>query len=174
MQDGSHLSEQEIKVAALEEMRFHFVFNSLNSIRYMIHRDQELAYSMVQDLGIFMRGQLDTILSHDMIHLPQELKCARAYAMLEKVQSCHMEVDWRCSCTEGYVRPGAVCSAVEAVIKRYIRGASGKKTLVVEEISGWCRAVRIRVAEEGEESEVLVGVADSMESLEAPESRDMP
>ena len=67
MQDGSHLSEQEIKVAAMEELRFHFFFNSLNSIRYMIHRDQDLAYSMVHDLAIFMRGQLDAVLSHEMI-----------------------------------------------------------------------------------------------------------
>ena len=94
--------------------------------------------------------------------------------MLEKVQNSHMDVEWRCGCGSGYVKGGLVCRALETVIKRYIRGTADKRTLVIEEISGWCRGIRIRVAEEGEESEVLIGISDEMEALEVPESQEMP
>lgn len=173
MQDSGRLSEQEIKKAVIDEMRFHFLFNSLNSIRYMIYRDQEQAYSMVHDLAVFMRGQIDNVLSHEMVQLSDELRCARAYAMLEKAQNVNMGVEWRCSCPEGFVPGGDICHAVEAVVKKHIRGCKVKKTLVVEDINAWCHAVRIWVPEEGEDSSVLISVGDAPQIWELQESQEL-
>lgn len=173
MQDSSHLSEEEIKKTVMDEMRFHFLFNSLNSIRYMIYRDQEQAYSMVHDLAVFMRGQIDSILSDEMIQLSDELRYAKAYAMLEKAQNAAMGVEWLCICQEGFVPGGTVCHAVEAVVKKYIRGCAVKKTLVVEDIYDWCHIIRIWVLEEGEESAVLIAVSDTPRSWAPQESQEL-
>lgn len=174
MQDGSCLSEHELKEAALEEMRFHFVFNTLNSIRYMIYRDQDKAYSMVYDLAVFMRGQMERILSRKMIHISEELRYAKAYALLEEIQNFHMKLEWRCEDMEGYVQAGDVLKAVEAVVKKYIRGAEDTKTLVVEDISGEHPAVRIWVAEEGSAQAAVIDVSDTLPVPSLKESQARP
>ena len=109
-----------------------------------------------------------------MIHISGELRCAKAYALLEEVQNFQMKLKWRCRDMEGYVQAGAVLKAVEAAVKKYIRGAEDKRTLVVEDISGEHQAVRIWVAEEGNTSAAVIDVYDTMPARELQESQARP
>ena len=46
---------QQLKRNTLDEMHFHFVFNILNTLRYMVNTDTDIAYEMIYDLSLFLR-----------------------------------------------------------------------------------------------------------------------
>ena len=45
---------QQLKRTTLDEMHFHFVFNILNTLRYMVKTDTDIAYQMSAFGGIWI------------------------------------------------------------------------------------------------------------------------
>lgn len=157
MQKGNMTKEQKIRQEALEEMRFHFVFNALNAIRYMIRKNPDKAYSMVYDLSVFLRGNIDNCLSEQNVRLAEELKHVKAYIALEQVQNSGMELEWQCGAMEGYVEQGSIYRAAEQLVKQYIRQTKEKRTIIVQEDETFS-TIRVWIAEEGEETMIKITV----------------
>lgn len=168
MQEEGKKTEQQVRREVLDEMRFHFIFNSLNAIRYMIYKNPDAAYSMVYDLSVFLRGNIDNSLSHELQPLSAEMKHTKAYLDLEVLQSQNMEVVWMCDEQEGYVEQGSVYRAAEQCVKCYVRKTREKRTIMIDECPG---AIRVWVAEEGEKSSVFIAVTSEEGSDMASKGR---
>src|SRR5437762_5925531 len=89
---------RELKAARLEtrlaqaqlhllkmQLHPHFLFNTLNAISALIHRDVELADRMVARLGDLLRLTMDNAGTHEVV-LAQELEFVEAYLEIERVR----------------------------------------------------------------------------------------
>ncbi|MFC3549988.1 sensor histidine kinase [Lysobacter cavernae] len=72
----------------------HFLFNALNSIAEMVHRDADAAERMLVDLGALLRHSLDTSHSQE-IALREELVALDHYIGIEKMRlGERLRVEW--------------------------------------------------------------------------------
>ncbi len=82
--------ERQLKKSRAElmssQIRPHFIYNTLNSIRTLIKTDPDTAYAMVYDFSTYLRGNLDSVSGHETIPFSEELKHIRAYLNIEKIR----------------------------------------------------------------------------------------
>lgn len=72
----------------------HFLFNALNSIAEMVHRDAAAADRMLVGLGELLRSSLDHRLTR-LVPLREELRLLRHYLEIEKVRlGERLQLDW--------------------------------------------------------------------------------
>ncbi len=67
------------------QMRPHFLFNTLHTIRELMDSDPALAGEGIDNLAGYLRKNLDALTSDQMIPFSQELSHIRQYVMLEKM-----------------------------------------------------------------------------------------
>lgn len=68
------------------QIRPHFIYNTLNSIRTLIRLDPKAAQQAVYDFSIYLRSNLDNMNGRDMIPFSEELRHIRAYLDIEKIR----------------------------------------------------------------------------------------
>ena len=117
---------------ALDKLRLHFVFNSLNAIRYLIKKQPDTAYDMVYDLATYLRGCSESIVEETPVSVEEELSFAKAYARLEEVQRSRLKVDWQAQSIEGYVKRGSVYSVIEQLLKQEVFAVKEERSLLVK------------------------------------------
>ena len=96
------LAEQKLRMLQ-EQMRPHFIYNSLAVIRSLIKKDPASATKCVDDFSEYLRGNLNSMHSDMLISFKDELKSIRAYIALEqadptrrlKVRYDLKEIDFR-------------------------------------------------------------------------------
>ncbi|WP_281559785.1 histidine kinase [Thalassomonas sp. RHCl1] len=100
----------------------HFLFNSLNNIRFVIHENQQKADDMITNLSELLRYSLETS-QHEKVELQQELAIIEQFIELESIQleqrlNFKLHDDSRC----GYylVPPMTIHLLVENAIKHGI------------------------------------------------------
>lgn len=74
-----------MKKQDVEELRPHFIFNAMNTIRFLIRKDPDAAYARLYDLARYMRENLDKAVSGGDITLEEELTYANSYLQLEQM-----------------------------------------------------------------------------------------
>lgn len=78
---------QEIKIALMvSQIKPHFIYNTLNSIRTLIKVCPDEAYQMVYDFSNYLRGNIDSFSNHKEILFSEELNHIQAYVNIEKVR----------------------------------------------------------------------------------------
>lgn len=77
------LAEQKLRLLQ-EQIRPHFIYNSLAVIRSLIKKDPALATRCVDDFSEYLRGNLNSIHSDMLIPFKEELKSIKAYIALEQ------------------------------------------------------------------------------------------
>lgn len=86
MQTSLAMKELELsqnKVTLLrQQIRPHFVFNSLHIIKSLIRTDQDLAVRSIEDFSEYLRANVDAIASDRLIPFDEELSLIRAYVSL--------------------------------------------------------------------------------------------
>ena len=107
--DKNGLSEelktvQEIQKQTLERLRLHFIFNTLNAIRFLIKKEPETAYDMVYALAKYIRGRSELIVCQDMVPIEEELDYARSYARLALAQRPQLRLWLQVQVITGYCR----------------------------------------------------------------------
>lgn len=82
--------EQQLEISRLElmnsQIRPHFIYNTLNSIRALIRLDPERAYQAVYDFSTYLRGNMHSLQEKELIPFQEELKHIRAYLNIEKLR----------------------------------------------------------------------------------------
>lgn len=68
------------------QIKPHFIYNTLNSIRTLIRRDPKAAQQAVYDFSIYLRSNLDNMGDRDLIPFSEELRHIRAYLDIEKIR----------------------------------------------------------------------------------------
>lgn len=157
------------------QIRPHFIFNSLNTIKTLIPEDAALAECMVQDFADYLRSHLDVMSSAYLIPFAEEMSHVRHYVSLESTSSERpIELITDCSVEDFSLPPLTVQPLVENSIRHGLRSRRDGGTILVRtrETSD---AITISVIddgcgfepiEEGQESDRHVGIANVRERLE--------
>lgn len=82
--------EQELKKSRAElitsQIKPHFIYNTLNSIRTLIRVDPDTAYQTVYDFSTYLRSNLDMLGVREMIPFRDEMRHIQAYLNIEKIR----------------------------------------------------------------------------------------
>lgn len=68
------------------QIKPHFIYNTLNSIRTLIRLDPKAAQQAIYDFSIYLRSNLDNMGDRDLIPFSEELRHIRAYLDIEKIR----------------------------------------------------------------------------------------
>lgn len=68
------------------QIKPHFIYNTLNSIRALVRIDPETAYNTIYDFSTYLRENLRSLEDVDVIPFSQELKHVKAYVNIEKIR----------------------------------------------------------------------------------------
>lgn len=165
--EGHDLSEEEvvrIRREVAETLRPHFVFNTMNGIRYLIRTEPDKAYTAIYDLAKYMQENLDKAVIGGEIPLEEELSYAKSYLNLEQMQRRKLNVKWSVQDADGYVPCGCISEAVVTLLKKDPESARQERTLSVEKVANE-KKIKIFVAETGMETEILVSGEDDKRSV---------
>lgn len=67
------------------QLRPHFLFNALNAISTLVHRDPDKADDMIGNLGFLLRRVIDQE-KDDVVPLNEELELLNAYVAIEQIR----------------------------------------------------------------------------------------
>lgn len=141
VQKDLELSQNKVRLLR-EQIRPHFVFNSLQIIKSLIRTDQEQAVLCLEDFSDYLQANLDAITSDKLVPFETELQHVEAYvslALADKSRNIRVEYDIR----ERYfsVPPLSIEPLVENAIRHGVRdggtvwlstrAADGKAVIVV-------------------------------------------
>lgn len=103
------------------QIKPHFIYNTLNSIRTLIRLDPEKARKTVYDFSTYLRSNLDNLDGREMIPFSEELRHIQAYLNIEKIrfeERLNIETDIR---TKSFrVPPLTIQPLVENAVKHGI------------------------------------------------------
>lgn len=138
------LTESKMRVM-LSQIQPHFMYNSLNSIYYLIEKDPELAQKSLSTFSDYLRSNINALKAEKPIPFSDELKHIKAYLDLEKVRfEEELQIVYEISTTDFKVPALSIQPLVENAVKH---GVSQKK-------GGGM--VRIKTSEKGEYYEVAI------------------
>lgn len=82
--------EQEKELAAarvdvmLSQIKPHFIYNTLTTIKYLCRHNPEMAAETVDDFSVYLRGNIDSLTIGEMIPFADELAHVKSYLSIEK------------------------------------------------------------------------------------------
>lgn len=115
------------------QLQPHFLFNVLNSVSELIHRDPDAADAMIVRLSRLLRFSLATRMEHE-IPLAEEIEGLRAYADIEQArfpQRLEVEYDIPLELHDVLVPPLLLQPIVENAIKHGLAQSDGRGQIVV-------------------------------------------
>ena len=100
------------------QIRPHFIYNTLNSIRALIRIDPDGAYKAVYDFSTYLRANLSAADQRETISFREELEHIRAYINIEKIRfEDRLKVEFDIKSDAFQVPPLSVQPLVENAIK---------------------------------------------------------
>ncbi len=91
-EQARRLSEKELELersriaVMVSQIQPHFLFNALTSIRSVCTRDAKLAAQAITELSTFLRGNMDSLTTPDLIPFERELSHVNSYLAIEKLR----------------------------------------------------------------------------------------
>ena len=105
----------------MSQIKPHFIYNTLGTIRVLIKTSPDEAYQMVYDFSTYLRANIDSIGNRTKILFSEELKHIKAYVNIEKVRfEERLNVCFDIHSEAFYVPPLCVQALVENAIKHGI------------------------------------------------------
>ncbi len=131
LQMQNDMQELELK-SMRSNLQPHFIFNSLNSIRALVHEDPDAAREAVTKLSKILRTSIST--KENSITLDEELKLVENYLHLEKIrfeERLQYELQIAVKTRDSLVPPMLIQNMVENAVKHGIslREEGGKITI---------------------------------------------
>lgn len=132
-----------------EQMRPHFIFNSLTSIRNLCLSDPSTASKGLDSFAGYLRKNMDALSTSDMIPFTKELEHIRQYVALEMLnQTQQFEMVYDLSVKNFYVPALSIQPLVENAIRYGVRSrSSGAIVILTTERQG--EAIRVIVEDNG-------------------------
>ena len=148
-----HETEQMQMTLLQEQMRPHFIFNSLSSIRQLCAADPALAVQSLDDFAGYLRKNLDALSSARMIPFQKELEHIEQYAALEKLNpSQRFEMVYDLAVLDFAVPALSIQTLVENAIRHGVRSRPADApdgAMVILQTEQMGEAVRIVVEDNG-------------------------
>ena len=82
---GGGLDDINVQLS-LSQIGPHFIFNSLNTIYYLVEKDPEAAQAAINEFSVYLRGNIDSFGKKEPIPFSEELEHVQHYLTLEKLR----------------------------------------------------------------------------------------
>ena len=79
------INDMKIQIV-ISQIQPHFLYNTLNTIMYLCDKDPATAKRALHDFSLFLRGNMDSLISRSLVPLDQELRHVERYLELEKLR----------------------------------------------------------------------------------------
>lgn len=142
--EASEQMETEFERAKMQlmisQIKPHFIYNTLSSIRTLIKMDADRAYELVYDFSKYLRANIDSIGREDRIPFSKELEHIRAYCAIEKIRfGDRLHVEFRVGEEDFLVPPLIVQPLVENAVKHGVckRPEGGTVVISSTEVDGY-------------------------------------
>ena len=111
------LSEMNMTLM-LSQIQPHFMYNALNTIKYLTKKDPQKAESAVVKFSGYLRANMDSLTQKEPIDFPKELEHVRNYAEIEKLRfGDRLQVEYDIQTTDFTIPPLTIQPIVENAIK---------------------------------------------------------
>ena len=87
------MAEQRIRIM-MSQIRPHFLYNTLATIKALCRKDPETAAATTEKLGLYLRQNLDSLGRDELIPFGKELEHTRIYAEIEQVRFDSFRVEY--------------------------------------------------------------------------------
>ena len=124
------LIQEQRTAIMMSQINPHFMYNTLTTIASMCDIDPKKAKNLTVDFSSFLRQNLDTLTSTELIPFEQELRHIGCYLKIEKARfGDKIEVVYAIDCKDFYVPALTVQPLVENAVKHGITKKSGGGTV---------------------------------------------
>ena len=88
------MAAQRIQIMMMQ-IQPHFLFNALNTIRALYAKDPPLADQMLENFSMFLRQNLESLASPDLIPVSRELEHTKLYTQIEALRFPNIRIEYR-------------------------------------------------------------------------------
>lgn len=128
---GKELQESRLRLM-VSQIRPHFIYNTLSSIRTLIKLDPDQAYDLVYEFSKYLRANIDSIGQEGTIPFSKELEHIKSYCRIEQTRfGKKLSVLFEIEEEQFFVPPLTIQPLVENAIKHGIRGKEGTGTVKI-------------------------------------------
>ncbi len=102
----------------LSQIQPHFLYNALNTIKYLVRKDPKTAESVIVKFSSYLRANMDSLTHKEPIPLSKEIEHVKNYTEIEKIRfGERLNVNFDIKCENFSVPPLTVQPIVENAIK---------------------------------------------------------
>lgn len=149
------LAENRMRLM-MSQIKPHFMYNTLNSIRTLLRKDPETADELVLQFSKFLRNNLRVMENESMVPFSYELDIVQAYAAIEEICYPRVKVVYEIGPRNFMIPPLSIQPIVENAIRHGILKRQGEGKVVIRTLSeGDC--ILVEVEDDGigfQESEI--------------------
>lgn len=113
----------------MSQIQPHFLFNALNTIRALYAKDPPLADRTLEDFSAYLRQNLASLTSDELVPITKELEHTRLYAEIEALRFPNVRVEYRIEDSAVLIPALTIQPLVENAIRHGVR--SRKDGLVI-------------------------------------------
>lgn len=147
---AKEMEERKIQIALImSQIQPHFVFNSLTTIQYLCRNDLPLAVEALGKFTKYLRRNLDSVASEDLVPFSEELEHTKTYLWLEQLRfGKNLRVEYSIDNASFLVPPLSLQPIVENAVKHGVtkKVGGGTVSISVRELD---RFYRIIVEDDG-------------------------
>lgn len=112
----AELKESRISIM-LSQIRPHFIYNTLGTIERLCLKDSQMAFDLVRNFSLYLRGNFSELDSVAPIRFSEEIKHVQYYANIEKVRFPDMTIEYDLEFSDFALPAISVQPLVENAIK---------------------------------------------------------
>lgn len=136
------LAQQRVKIM-VSQIQPHFLYNTLATIKALCRTEPEKAATVTEKFGAYLRDNLDSLNSDDLIPLKAEMDHTRVYADIEMVRFENIRVEYDVEDT-GFLLPAlTIQPMVENAIRHGVRIREEGIVRVSTRLSNGCHEIVI-------------------------------
>ena len=125
------LAEERIRIFN-QQIQPHFIFNSLNLIRYLCKKSPDEAVETINEFSGYLRNSTDFLNETDCIDASREFDLVRHYVFMEQKRfGKSISVEFELEDTDFMIPPFAVQTSVENAIKHGLRAVNKKDGKII-------------------------------------------
>ena len=113
-------AQQRIKIM-VSQIQPHFLYNTLTTIQALCDTDPKIAKSVTEKFAVYLRQNLDSLESTELIPFSKELEHTKIYSDIEMLRFDNVAVSFDTPVTDFYVPPLTVQPLVENAIRHGVR-----------------------------------------------------
>ncbi len=106
----------------MSQIQPHFLFNTLSTIQALCVKEPQTAVYAIEQFGVYLRKNLESLNQTDLIPLSRELEHTRAYAQIEQLRFSNIQVDYDIQELDVRVPALSIQPLVENAIRHGVRG----------------------------------------------------